>query len=70
MKQVQTRILTTVPEYEVEYTESYRPRIRADQMRRLRQIKEETGRPITQLLEEALEQYFVGREKRPQQLSS
>lgn len=58
MRVTQTAMLTTVPEYEVEDTVGYRPPIRPEQMRKLRRLKEETDKPITALVEEALKQYL------------
>ena len=48
-----------VPEHEMKAEETYRPRVSLEQMRRLRALKRETGKPITELVAEALDDYFA-----------
>jgi hypothetical protein len=52
-----------VPERELKSVESYRPHISIKQMQRLRLMKRESGRPITELVAEALDEYFETRVK-------
>jgi hypothetical protein len=48
-----------VPEYEMKAKESYRPPVSAEHMRRLRALKRQTGKPVTVLVAEALEEYLA-----------
>ena len=57
MKPIQTATFN-VPEYEVINGTNYRPRLASKQLRQLRVIKKRTGRPITKLLAEALDDYL------------
>lgn len=63
MKATQTTMMAAIPEYEVEGAVGYRPRIKAEQMGELRRLKEKTDKPITELVEEALEQYLEQKRK-------
>lgn len=57
-KLIQTAVFG-VPAYEMKpVEEGYRPPISRAHMRRLRLLKLETGRPVTELLAEALDHYF------------
>ena len=57
MKPIQTATFN-VPEYEVINGTNYRPRLSAKQLRQLRVIKQRTGKPITKLLAEAVDDYL------------
>ena len=57
MKQTQTAAFG-IPEYELQRSEVYRPRISFKRMRRLRIIRKQSGKPITRLVAEALDKYF------------
>jgi hypothetical protein len=61
MKQKRKLIQTAafgVPEYEMKAVETYRPRISLEHMGRFRKLKWKNGKPITELLAEALDYYF------------
>ena len=58
MRQIQTATFG-VPEYEPKRTGTYRPKIKADQLRRLWLLKQKTGKPITKLVREAIDIYLV-----------
>ena len=58
MKPVQTAAFG-VPEYVPQAEWGYRPRIQARQLRKLWRLKQETGKPITELVGEALDQYLA-----------
>jgi len=47
-----------VPEYEMVSQFNYRPPIGSEHMRRLWLLKQQSGKPITQLVTEALDIYF------------
>lgn len=47
-----------VPEYEVKRVGTYRPRISPSHLRRLWLLKQRKRKPITKLVEEALEDYL------------
>jgi len=47
-----------VPEFEIKRTGTYRPRNSPEHLRRLRLLKERSKKPITRLVEEALEDYL------------
>ncbi len=47
-----------VPEFEIKRLGTYRPRISPDHMRRLWLLKQRSKKPITRLVEEALEDYL------------
>ena len=57
MKQIQQAVFG-IPEYEIKRSEGYRPRILNKQMARLRIKKVRTGKPITKLVAEALDNYL------------
>ena len=56
-KRIQTAAFG-VPEVEMKAVETYRPRVSLEHMSRLRLLKRETGKPITELVGEALDYYF------------
>jgi len=58
MRQIQTAAFGA-PEYEPKSTWSYRLRIAADQLRKLWLLKQETGKPITRLVKEAIDIYLA-----------
>lgn len=60
MKQIQTAAFN-VPEYEPKREGNYRPRIQPDQLRQLWLLKQQTGKPMTLLVREALESYLTAR---------
>jgi hypothetical protein len=47
-----------VPEYEMKWEGTYRPRISSEHLRQLWSLKQKTGKPITQLVSDALDLYF------------
>ena len=47
-----------VPEHEMKWDGTYRPPISSAHLRQLWSLKEHTGRPITQLVSDALDHYF------------
>lgn len=47
-----------VPEHEMKWEGSYRPRISPEQLRSLWRMKRETGKPITELVGEAIEMFL------------
>lgn len=47
-----------VSEYEIKPEKTYRPRVSLKHMRRLRALKREMGKPITELVATALDYYF------------
>lgn len=57
MKRTQTALFG-VPEYEPRWEVCYRPRISTKKMLRLLAMKRQTGKPVTQLVSEALDCYF------------
>ncbi len=57
MKPIQTSTFN-VPEYEVINGTNYRPRLASKHLRQLRVIKHRTGKPITKLLDEAVDDYL------------
>ena len=57
MKRIQTAAFG-VPEYEMKWEGTYRPRISPENLRRLWLAKQRTGKPITKLVSEALDYYF------------
>lgn len=59
MRQIQTAAFGA-REYEAKSTWSYRPRIEADQLRKLWLLKKKTGKPITKLVREAIDMYLAG----------
>ena len=63
MKRIQTATFN-VPEYEMKPEANYRPRISADHLCRLWLLKQHSGKPITKLVAEALDDYLEKEEKR------
>jgi hypothetical protein len=57
MKPIQTATFG-VPEYELKWEGTCRPRLSAEHQRRLWALKRSTGKPMTQLVADALEWYF------------
>ena len=51
-----------VPEYDMNREGTYRPRISSEHLRRLWKMKQESGKPITILVAEALDNYFIDAE--------
>jgi hypothetical protein len=47
-----------VPEYEMKWEGTYRPRISSEHLRRLWSLKQRAKKPITKLVAEALDYYF------------
>ena len=47
-----------VPEYEMKWEGTYRPRISSEHLLRLYSLKQRTKKPITKLVAEALDYYF------------
>ncbi len=47
-----------VPEYDMNREGTYRPRISPEHLRKLWKMKQESGKPITILVAEALDRYF------------
>jgi len=62
MKLIQTSTFG-VPEYEMTREGTYRPRISPEHLRRLWLTKQKTGKPITELVAEALDFYFENEER-------
>jgi hypothetical protein len=62
MKLIQTATFD-VPEFEMKPQWIYRPRISPEHLRRLWFAKQETGKPITKLIAEALDFYFENQER-------
>lgn len=62
MKAIQTATFG-VDEYEVGGPRTCRPRIQPDQHRRLWLLKKKTGKPITELVGEAIEIYLSSMQK-------
>ncbi len=56
-KKIQTAAFG-VPEYEMKWEGTYRPRISSEHLRRLWLLKHRTKNPITKLVAEALDYYF------------
>jgi hypothetical protein len=63
MRQIQTAAFG-LPEYEVQPRWTYRPRVKPHLVRKLWELKVKTGKPMTELLSEALERYLADREGR------
>ena len=57
MKKIQTAAFG-VPEYDMQREGTYRPRILPEHLRRLWKRKLQSGKPITELVAEALDNYF------------
>jgi hypothetical protein len=57
MKKIQSAAFG-VPEYEMKWEGTYRPRISPEHLRHLWKMKQESGKPITELVDEALDSYF------------
>ena len=61
---IMSKIQTTafgVSGYEMRWEGTYRPRISSEHLRRLWKRKQYTGKPITELVAEALDNYFENR---------
>jgi hypothetical protein len=56
-KKIQTAAFG-VPEYEMKWEGTYRPRISSEHLRRLWSLKHRAKKPITRLVAEALDYYF------------
>ena len=57
-----------VPEYEMKWEGTYRPRISSEHLLRLYSLKHRTKKPITRLVAEALDYYFenaIGEDGKP-----
>ena len=63
MKRIQTAAFD-VPEYEMKPEANYRPRISAEHLCRLWLLKQRSGRPITKLVAQALDDYLEDQEKK------
>jgi len=57
MKKIQSATFG-VPEYDMNREGTYRPRISPEHLRKLWKMKQESGKPITILVAEALDRYF------------
>ena len=57
MKKIQSAAFG-VPEYDMNREGTYRPRVSPEHLRHLWKKKRVTGKPITELVHEALDQYF------------
>lgn len=55
--QIQTAILG-VPEFEIKLQANYKPRVSAEHLCLLWLLKRNTGKPITELVAEAIDLYF------------
>lgn len=59
MKKVIQIGMLGVPDQEVVWVGTYRPRISSEHLLRLYRLKRETKKPVTKLIDEALEHYFM-----------
>ena len=57
MKKIQTAAFG-MPEHEMRWEGKYRPRISPEHLHSLWMMKQQSGKPIAKLVEDALEQYF------------
>ena len=60
-KRIQTAAFAVL-EYEMKWEGTYRPCISPEHLRRLWLLKQDTGKPITQLVADALDYYFEHKE--------
>jgi hypothetical protein len=57
MKKIQSAVFG-VPEYDMNREGTYKPRISPEHLRKLWKRKQESGKPITELVADALDSYF------------
>lgn len=62
MKKIQTAAFG-VPEYEMKWEGTYRPRISSEHLRQLWRLKQRKNKPITKLVAEALYYYLKYEER-------